>query len=139
MMRIFLTCALLGVAGCGQSGGGGHSQHSHDHGSHGGDIIEVGSETAHIEFVHSESSGTVKLYITGPDAKTALAIEAPMIKLTTEAGPQAISTTAIDAADGKASSFTATHDAFRAHPLEGRITLSIGGKEYNPTIVHAHD
>ncbi len=111
----------------------------HDHtGSHGGELMEIGSEAAHVEFVHNESAGTVKLYVTGPDAKTALSIDPPVLKLKTDAGPVNVTTEAIDGVDGKASTFSASHDALKTHP-EGRITLKIDGKEYNPEIVHDHD
>lgn len=101
--------------------------------AHGGIILEVGEEAAHIELVHDAKAGKVTLYIMGADAKTPLALkEAPKLNLKTEKGNAQI------AMKGSASTFEATDDALKSDPLKGRISLTVADKQYNVDIKDEH-
>ncbi len=101
---------------------------------HGGTILEVGEEAAHIEFVHDEKAGKITLYIMGGDAKTALNLkEAPKLNLKTKAGNKQLETKGADA------TWTATDEALKDEP-SGRIALTLpDGKKYNVAIEDKHD
>lgn len=147
-----LVCTGL-IAGCGAGKGksastgsatqkaeNNHAGHDHDtKGKHGGAIIPVGKEAAHIEFVHDPKAGKAVLYITGKDAEIPLAIgDAPELKLETDQGPKVIKTEAVDPKDGKSAQFTAVDDLLKTDPLKGRVALKIDGKPYSPAIKGAH-
>ncbi len=102
---------------------------------HGGTILEVGEEAAHIEFVHDDKAGKITLYIMGGDAKTPVALkEAPLLNLKTKAGNKQLTTT------GKDATWEAVDAALKEEP-NGRIALTLpDGKKYNVTIEEkAHD
>ncbi|MCA8961485.1 MAG: hypothetical protein KDC38_13265 [Planctomycetes bacterium] len=136
----WLGVVLVWVVSCDKSDSHDHEhEHAHPDPQHGGTLLEVGHEVAHVELVHDVAAGKVLLYVTGSDGKKALSIDPPTIKLTTDSGPQVIATTAVGGAGGKASEFEAMHDALKSDPLEGRLSLSIDGKAYNPELEHDHD
>src|SRR4051812_42090245 len=73
-------------------------EHKHDDhkAPHGGALLEVGEEVAHVELVHDEKAGKVTLYILGKDAKTAVALkEAPKINVKGKDGKKQLETKAI--------------------------------------------
>jgi hypothetical protein len=122
----------------GKNPAGDATAHSHE-GAHGGGLVELGT-AAHLEFVRKEATGEVTLYVTGPDGKSPLAIvDAPEIKLATAAGQKVLTTTPSNPVDGKASEFTAKDDALKAHQIGGRVSITVGGKLFNPQIVADHD
>jgi hypothetical protein len=52
-------------------GGAGGHEHSHDaHGPHGGQVMALGKEEYHAEFVMDEASGKVTVYLLDKDIKT---------------------------------------------------------------------
>lgn len=52
-------------------GGGGGHEHSHDaHGPHGGQVMALGKEEYHAEFVMDEANGKVTVYLLDKDIKT---------------------------------------------------------------------
>lgn len=112
--------------------------HGHGHkGPHGGHLLEVGDHVAHLEVMHDESAGKMTIYVLGPDAKSAFTgAKAPQVKLTTDSGPKVLSTTAVS---GEAGAFAVTDPALKAHGPEGRISIEIGGKTYNPALEHHHE
>jgi len=75
-----LVCVSLFVTGCGggnnpappkKNGGGGH-EHSHSHaenGPHGGQVMAIGDEEYHAEFVLDAESGKVTVYLLDKDIK----------------------------------------------------------------------
>jgi hypothetical protein len=76
----------------------------------------------------------VTLYFTGPDAKAPLDVDAPPdLKLVTAAGPRVIPTSASPNAPGS-SMFMATDEALGAKDLDGRLSIVIGGKTFQPDI-----
>tara|TARA_R110002072_G_scaffold65778_19_gene162333 strand:- start:17514 stop:17966 length:453 start_codon:yes stop_codon:yes gene_type:complete len=134
------------VAAC--SGNDDHDDHDdHDHsseedaghsteGPHGGDLIEVGAEVAHLEVIHDEDAGTITFHVLGPDGKTAMSLaDAPELKLTNGDAPQAFT---LVSANDENNAYTITDDALKVHGPEGRITITLGGKTYNPELLHDH-
>jgi hypothetical protein len=102
-------------------------------------LIEVGNGIAHVEFVHDAKAGTVTLYVAGKDPKTPMKLtHAPDLKLTTAKGQEVVNTKPVGGAADGASQFQVTHALLKTDPLEGRITIKIEGKIYNPDIAHEH-
>lgn len=115
-----------------------HEEHAHK-GSHGGEIIALDGEKAHIELVHHAAEGKADLYITGPDGKTALALEkAPDLKLMTDDGPKVLKCEPSGGSDGKASQFMVSDEALKKDPLKGFIALEVDGASYSPAIPEEH-
>ena len=162
MKKILLTTLVLlpGILAC-----GGHDEHDgHDHSAggettesghdddaehedhaehaapHGGELLELGDHAGHLEVVYDEENGNLTLYVLAADAVTPLAIErAPELKLSSDSGPKAIATQALKMVDGKSSEFATEAGALKGLELQGRITVYIGDKVYNPSIAHDHD
>lgn len=116
---------------------GAHAGEAHAHGPHGGHVLELGSAHAvHLEVVHDDSTGTLTIYVLGTDAKTALAAtKPPELKLNTSSGPKVLATKAKDASN---TVFTVTDDALKGKEPEGRISIEVDGKTYNPDLEHHH-
>ncbi len=104
-----------------------------DEGPHGGPLLEVGDHVAHIEVLHDEAAGKMTLYVLGQDGKTAVAVEEPPV-LKLMGANDALTT---DAVDGEIGAFSLSNEALNAHGPEGRITIKLNGKTYNPALVHA--
>ena len=110
--------------------------HSHGEGVHGGAMMVSGDHNLHIEMIQHEAEGKVDLYITGADAKTAIDLaEAPKLNLIAEGGNKQIVSTAVA---GEAGHFEAIDDALKAHPLKGRIAVTMEGTPYALTIDDGH-
>lgn len=79
ILTVCVTLLGAGCTGCGggnnppapkANGGGGH-EHSHsEHGPHGGQVLGLGDEEYHAEFVLDEASGKVTVYLLDKDIKT---------------------------------------------------------------------
>lgn len=136
-LKLAVCCLVLAYATGASAEEHGHAEHK---APHGGVLLEVGEEEAHLELVHDEAAGKVTLYVLGKDAKTPVTIAtAPKLNLKLEAGPKQIETKAVEPKDGVASQFEVTDDALKAHGLTGRIALKIGEKKYNVELKHDHD
>ena len=99
---------------------------------HGGVLLEVGAEAAHVEMVHDAKAGKLTLYILDDKAEKAEPISGDVkINLKTSAGPKQLEAKAVDAKDGKASQFEVADDALKAEKLKGRIALKHKDKKYN--------
>lgn len=132
---------LSGLIVCGgtASGAGDHTDgHGHGHeeakpGPHGGEIQEIGDkEDTHAELVHDHAAGKTTLYLLGKDMKTPVAIkDAPKINLKAKTGNRQVEMKPVDAKDGTSSQFEAMDEGFKADPLDGRIAIMLGGKQYN--------
>jgi hypothetical protein len=145
-LRISTPSALLlalGLVACGgdphgHSHGpdGSHAETEHEHaevGPHGGHLVEVGDHVAHIELTHEAATNTLTLHVLGADAKSPLSLaKAPEIKLMTEDGPRVLATS------GEGHTFTVSDAALKDAEPEGRVTLEIDGKVYNPDLAHEH-
>jgi len=140
MKFVSMALSMLLVASCSKEQ---HTEptkaaaaHAHE-GPHGGHILEVGDHIAHLEVIHDESTGKMTIYVLGPDAKSAFTgAKAPQVKLTTDAGPKVLATKPVG---GEPGGFSVTDAVLKAHGPEGRISLEIGGKVYNPELEHDHD
>ncbi len=143
--RVLLILSAAAFAACSSENGDGSDatdeNHGHAHeGSHGGALIEIGDEVAHVELVHDASTGKVTLYLTGSDTKTPLQIaDAPELKLMTADGPKVVATLPAGTDSKGASQFSATDPLLKTDPLKGRISLRIDGKPYSPEIEEAND
>ena len=94
-------------------------------------------EVAHLEVIHDEEAGTITFHVLGPDAKTALALpSAPELKVTNSETPVALTMTS---ANEEGTIYSITDDALKMHGPEGRVTVELGGKTYNPELLHDHD
>lgn len=103
---------------------------------HGGVLLEVGEEVAHLELVHDPKEGTATIYLLDGKAEKAVAIkDAPKLNLMTADGAKQVVTKAVEPdKEGLASQFVAKDDALKADPLKGRIAITIGDKKYNVDI-----
>lgn len=106
---------------------------SHDHGEatgpHGGVILEVGSEVAHLEVIHHPEEEALDLYLMGVDGKTVIKADQPIrLNIKTEEGPKQI--TAAVLAEGDGDGFEAKDPAFAEHGLNGQVVILLNGKEY---------
>jgi hypothetical protein len=169
LLSAAVMLGLSGLAGCGGDKGNeyrafdkdkdkapdaehGHA-HSHDHGHeqgpHKGELIELGEEEFHVEVVFDEESEKISLYLLGPDAKTAVAIEAKELSLELPVKGAAM-THALAAApqegdgEGKSSRFETksadTFEVFHDDPKTvGKFTVTLGGKEFTGQIKHDHE
>lgn len=142
---LFVACS--GDAHDHDHGDSGHTDSNHAephadgegdaHGPHGGHVLEVGDHVAHLEVLHDEGAGKITLYVLGTDGKSPLAIEkAPQLKLLTADGPKALDT---KAQDDSGSVFAVTDTALKGQEPQGRVTIVVNGKVYNPGLEHDHD
>lgn len=160
---------LSGLAGCGGDQGGdyrtfnkekdkapdaehGHA-HSHDHGHeqgpHKGQLIELGEEEYHAEVIFEEEAEKVVLYLLGPDAKAAVAIEAKELSLELPGKDAAVKFALVAAplegdGEGKSSRFEIKspelYEAFHHNPkTAGKFQVNLGGKDFTGEIKHDHD
>lgn len=89
-MRPIILAALLtalALTGCGGDHDHDHKHdHDHDHGHHhaaphGGTLVVVGQEAAHLEFVLEADTGKLTAYVLGAHAEKGIRIEQPAISL----------------------------------------------------------
>jgi len=145
-MRRLESCvlALALLAACGDKPDAAKEEHE-DHAAHealhGGEILDLGGGAAHLEVIHDGDGGNITVYVLGADLKTPVAVEAPVVNLVASAGPVQVALTAIDpAADGRASVWKGSHEGLKAEPLDGRIRVKIGDKNYqSPLEGEAHE
>ena len=134
------TCLALVLAGCGDKKEGvpakgtekpAESAHDHPEAPHGGELLELGEEEAHLELGHDSKGGNVTVYVLGKDGKTPIAVAAPTIVVATKEGPKEFALTAVNPkADGTADTWKGTHAALAVEPLDGRIRVTVAGKAY---------
>jgi len=120
-------------------------EHHHDHGPHGGHIVELGDY--HGEVVMDDGR-TVTLYILDGDAETAVPVANANAKLHAHAGgkEKEIELTAAPQegeTDGKTSRFTAAAELIPEsikdiEDLTGEVILVVEGKESIGEITHDH-
>ena len=122
--------------------------HSHDHGPHNGELIELGEEEYHAEVVFDEESEKIIVFLLGPDAKKAVAIDAKelSVEMPGKDAPTAhalVATPQEGDEEGKSSRFETKNadlfDAFHHNSKAvGKFKVSLGGKEFSGEIKHVH-
>lgn len=112
---------------------------AHEHGPHGGHMLELGDHVAHLEVVHDDAAGRMTLYLFGADAKTPMPIaKPPELKLTTTAGPKVLVSRPESGTAGESNAFVVVDDLLKGGEPEGRVSVEIGGRQYNPDLAHDH-
>lgn len=122
--------------------------HAHDHGPHGGHVVELGGEDYHAEVVFDAASRKLTVYLLGSDVKSALPVESESLSVRLKVGEetQEIVLTATPQegeGDGKASRFTLVEGSLPesikdAEDLHGEVVVSFGGTQYRGEITHDH-
>lgn len=125
-----------------------HSAHGHgSHGPNGGDIVELGNEDFHAEFVVDEAAHRMDVYILGSDAETAKPIEATEISLSFKHGDEVeefkLAAAPLDGEpEGQSSKFTlADEEAFgelHEHAEGGTLSIAAGEESLTGTVKHSH-
>lgn len=125
-----------------------HGHEHHHHGPHNGELMELGNEQYHAEWIHDES-GKVTVYILDSAAKKEVPIAADEITIDVKIGnnpPQPFHLTAVNPRDGKSAAFEITDKNFEPlfHQLKSTsVTLTlhvnIDGKQFDePIKEHEH-
>ncbi len=123
--------------------------HEHEHGPHGGHLVELGEEAYHAEVVFDEKAGKITVYILDSTAKTASPIDAKEItlKLAIAGKTESFALAAVPQPgdpQGKSSRFELVGNAdIKSHikdeeDLKGTVNATIGGKSYSGDIKHEH-
>jgi len=125
---------------------------AHEHastGPHKGDLIELGNEEYHGEFVHDEKTEDVTIYILDSSAKNAVPIEGEevIINLKHDGKPEQHKLAAAPQEGeekGKSSRFVAKGNHELSHAIEeegadARLQVTIAGKSYSGKIEHSHE
>ncbi|MAE77415.1 MAG: hypothetical protein CMJ85_11160 [Planctomycetes bacterium] len=133
-----LIAALIGLGACDPAAPDKQSVKHPTKGPHGGKVLEVGAHVAHLEIAHDEAAGKMTIWVLGPDLATPLKLaKPPQLKIASADGPRVIDSKPGAAAAGD-SIFVAIDKALAEHAPEGRITVEINGKVYNPALTHDH-
>jgi hypothetical protein len=121
--------------------------HEHEHGPHGGHVIELGGEY-HAELTHDDDTKTVSVYLLGGDVKKpVLSNEKELsVNLTVAGQPKQYKLVAAPQQgdpEGQSSRFElkdeALLEALEAPKAKGRLQVTIDGKQYNGAIEsHEH-
>lgn len=157
--RRFAAASALTVllVGCGDGGNfkpvkelpqAGHEEHGHDehaHGPHGGELIELGKEEFHAELIVDDKTHSLKVFLLGPDAKTAATTDAPELSIVPEGATTAwVLKPAEGQPEGMVSEFVlvdekVVHDLLDAGFLHGDLKIKIGGTPFNAGLdIHFH-
>lgn len=125
-------------------------EHDHPtHGPHEGDLIELGDEEYHAEFVHDEKTFDVTVYILDSSAKKAVPIAATEVVINIkpkDGKPEQHKLAAQPQegdGEGKSSRFVSPKnksvcDSIEAE-AEARLQVTINGKAFSGEIVHDHE
>jgi hypothetical protein len=108
--------------------------HSHDP-KHGGTVVELGDHEGHLELVHVPATGVLTAYVYDAEMKP-LAARSAIVNLVK--GSTQVPMTPAGGGSGPADTWTATHDALKADPLDGRLRLEVGEKTYQAPLEHEH-
>ena len=90
MMTVFVASAALPLAGCdpqggGRSGGGGGGARGAGHvhkAPHGGTLVVLGAEAAHLEFVIDRDAGTLTCYVLDGEAENPVRLAQDSVRIT---------------------------------------------------------
>lgn len=140
----FVLFLAIGLTGCGkkdeQPAGKPKDAHEHDQHAapHGGELVELAGGTVHVEFVHSESAGTLMVHVLDGSMKPLKITEAPVLNLKAAGGPKQITGVAAAGGTAGASEWSFKDDALKAHPEGASLRVTIAGKTYSPELPHEH-
>jgi hypothetical protein len=119
--------------------------HDHAHGPHGGEIIEIGDEEYHAEYLKNDDDGTVTVYVLDASMKNEVPIAAEEIAIDTKVGDKATTfkLTAVDPSEGdepKAAKFEVVDKGLTgvlsslSDGVTATLKLEINGKPYEAKI-----
>lgn len=149
----------IALAGCGGPGQEYHpvpkdvsvqdQPHEHEHGPHGGHLVELGQEEFHAEVVFEAKAAKITVYLLDSTAKNASPTDARTItlKLAIDGKTQSLSLAAAPQPgdpQGRSSRFELAGNAdIKSHikdeeDLKGSVTAEINGKTYTGEIKHEH-
>ncbi len=129
-------------------------QHNHEdahpsHGPHDGDLVELGDEEYHAEFVHDEKTKDVTIYVLDASAIRSIPIDAAevVINLKHDGKPEQYKLAAEPQegdGPGKSSRFMSKQNDELCHAIEeegadAKLQLTIDGKPFTGAIQHDHD
>lgn len=132
----FLAVVAAALSGCGNDAPAKPAaapEAAHDHTApHGGELIELGEEEAHVELVHDRKTATITVWVYGKSLSAPASVESPTILLASKDGPKELKGVAVDAPAGTTTSSTwkFTDPALDADPLDGRIRVTVDGKTH---------
>jgi hypothetical protein len=151
--------ATIGLAGCNGAGQDYHPvpkgvkvqdvPHEHEHGPHGGHLVELGEEEYHAEVVFDQKDAKLTVYILDSTAKTPTPIDGKEItlKLAIDGKTEPFALAAVPQSSdpqGKSSRFELAGNAdVKSHikdeeDLKGSVSATIGGKSFSGDIKHEH-
>jgi hypothetical protein len=154
-----LLAATSAMLGCGGPGQEYHpvpkgvvvkeQSHEHEHGPHGGHLVELGEEEYHAELAFDPKTAKVTVYLLDSTAKNAAPIDAKEItlKLALDGKAEALALAAAPQSgdpQGKSSRFELADNAdVKSHvkdeeDLKGSVTATIAGKSFSGEIKHEH-
>lgn len=142
----FLVALAAALPGCGKEAPkpAPAAPEAHDHTApHGGELLELGEEEAHVELLHDRKGATLTVWVYGKSLSAPVAVEAPTIMLATKDGPKELKGVALDAKAGAtaATSWKFNDPMLDADPLDGRIRLTVDGKTHQSPLEpagHSH-
>lgn len=127
---------LAVLAGCGDKAApkpaappaAAHEEHK---APHGGAVLELGEEEAHLELIHDAKTGSLTVYVYGKTLEAPATVASPTILLASKTGPEELKLTAVEPkADGTASQWKVTDPRLATDPLDGRIRVTVDGKQH---------
>jgi hypothetical protein len=151
--------ATFALAGCGGPGQEYHAvpkgvnvqdqPHEHEHGPHGGHLVELGEEEYHAEVVFDAKAAKITIYLLDSKAKNPSPgdVKEVTLKLTIDGKPESFAVPAAPQAgdpQGKSSRFELAGNAkIKSHikdeeDLKGSVSATIGGKGFSGDIKHEH-
>jgi hypothetical protein len=83
MVTVLLASAALALVGCDRQGGGGSgggAPHVHK-APHGGTVVELGKEAAHLEFVIDRDAGTLTCYVLDSEAEKPVRLKQDEVRI----------------------------------------------------------
>lgn len=161
LTSLFTFTVAIALSGCGTA----HHEdaaHAHEHGGektpsqgahpttgpHHGDLIELGNEEYHAEFVHDDASHTITLFILDSSAKQAVPIDAQslLLNVAVNGSPTQVALPAAPQADdpaGKSSCFKLVDQKLCEtldHPsVSCRVNIAVADRHYTANLNHHHD
>jgi hypothetical protein len=125
--------------------------HEHEHGPHGGHLVELGEEEYHAEVVFDPKSSKITVYVLDSTAKRPSPIDAKEIKLdlTIAGQPKPFAARAITSPKDPANLTISSQFEVADNPdikanikdeedLKGTVTATVNGKTYTGKISHEH-